>query len=76
LSTLLLNRENIEQFIESVTVNGKQVVEGRKDYMKLLRLARAYSKTAKASINYIIRGVSHSGASKHLYNVLPDYVLS
>ncbi len=74
MSTLLLNRENIGRFIEAVTVNGKLVVEDGEDHMKLLRLARAYLKTVKASINYVIKGVSHGDASKRLYNILPDYV--
>nr|WP_202945690.1 hypothetical protein [Thermogladius calderae] len=74
MSTLLLNRENIGRLIEAVAVNGKLVVEDGEDYMKLLRLARAYSKTVKASVNYVIKGVSHSDTSKRLYSILPDYV--
>jgi predicted transposase len=74
LSTLLLNRENIEQLIEAVTVNGKLIVENKEDYTRLVRLARAYSKAVKAMINYVIRGVSHTEATKRLYNVLPNYV--
>lgn len=71
---LLLSRENIEQLIEVATVNGKLVVEGREDYMKLVRLARAYSKAVKAMINYVIRGTSHVEATKQLYNLLPNYI--
>lgn len=74
MSTLLLSRENIEQLIEAVTVNGELVVENNEDCMKLARLARAYSKTVKAMVNYVIRGVSHTTATKQLYNILPDYV--
>ena len=70
MSTLLLSRENVEQLIEAVTVNGKLVVEDKEDYMKLVRLTRAYPKAVKAMINYIVRDVLHTDATKQLYNIL------
>ncbi|MEM1611441.1 MAG: hypothetical protein QXQ57_07350 [Sulfolobales archaeon] len=67
MSTQLLSRENIEQLIEAVTVNGKLVVENNEDCMKLVRLARAYSKTVKAMINYIIREQPRGRNSIYMY---------
>jgi predicted transposase len=74
LSTLLLSRDNIEDFVEAVTINGKLVVENSEDYMKLVRLSRAYSKAVKAMINLVLRDIQHTEACRRLYNILPNYV--
>jgi len=74
LSTLLLSRDNIAEFVEAVTVNGKLVIENPDDYMKLVRLARAYSKAVKAMINLVLRDIPHNEACRKLYNILPNYV--
>lgn len=74
MSTLLLTRENIAEFIEAVTVSGKLVIENPEDHMKLVRLARAYSKAVKAMINLVLKGVPQVEVCRKLYNILPNYV--
>jgi len=74
LSTLLLTRENIAEFIKAVTINGKLVIENPEDHMKLVRLARAYFKAVKAMINLVLKGAPQTEACRKLYNILPNYV--
>ena len=74
MSTLLLTRDNIFELVEAVTVNGKLIIEDPVDHMKLVKLARAYSKAVKAMINSILKGVPQSEALKTAYNILPNYV--
>ena len=57
-----------------VTVNGKLVVDNSLDYMKLVRLARAYASAVRKSLNLVWRGCTHKEVTKLLYGILPSYV--
>ncbi len=67
------NPRALENF-RFVTVNGKLVVDNSLDYMKLVRLARAYASVVRKSLNLIWRGCTHKEATKLLYGILPNYV--
>lgn len=74
MSSLLLTRDNIGEFIEAVTVNGGLVVDDPGGLGRLVWLARVYAKAVKAMVNHVVRGVPCSEAYKQVYDLLPDYV--
>jgi len=73
-SAKIITRENADEIIEAITVNGKLIVESPQDYMKLCRLARAYSKAVKAMLKYVKQNTNHKTATKKLYDIIPNYM--
>jgi len=73
-STKIITRENANEIIKAITINGKLIVESPQDYMKLCRLARAYSKAVRAMLKYVKQNTNHKTATKKLYDIIPNYM--
>jgi hypothetical protein len=74
LSSLLLTRGTVGEFIEAVTVNGSLVVGNPVSLGRAVWLARVYARAVKAMVNHVVRGVPCSKVCKHVYDLLPDCV--
>lgn len=65
---------SIEELIPHVTVVGKLIPETWEGYMKLVRLAWSFRRTAELMVREVANSISMKDATKNFHYTLPNYI--